>query len=657
MVINTFTGPIRSAYAAMDTETKTYIDGRIQPDDEIKRMCAERTPDGRDYRYPPAWWREHAEVKCWAWIVYTPEGWAIAESFPEWVDLILDYRIKTAWFYYAPFDFSIIDAECLRRGWKHVEKATNAGEYSELSNEFGARYCLDMCFPYVPQKGENSKRTTWHCKMYDLRNIFNGGLAKLLEDFRVTDEEGRPIRKLEMDYQSAGTDEADLAYMRNDAAGLWHLIQEAGEKMLALYGLDIRGGKPDVLTASGLAKRVVLGEMYPNKTPRQQMAQFHREHPLNLAQDDFFRRFGLLGGGKVLVNPDYQGQHLTGIRAWRHDVNSEYPWYMSVMRSVWGRCEVFPDLRTAMDWRMKSDCFILQITELYATVKPNMIPAWRDPYTGKSPAVYIIEPSSPPVLMFLEEFTELARHWYDVQKCVVSRVLVYCTREEPAIRRVMLREYAGKTEAKLSGDAAVGGFHKLVMNGYGGKYSQNPNRCDTLRLLGDEDGIVHRGAGPYHADEKDLFHVVQGARITCGGRVHLLEEVRKTCAGDVRKNLLYTDTDSIHSLTKAPYTSPTELGALKLENKTPIVRACFLCPKTYYEIEESGKIELHAKGIHIEEIQRLIDSGVPIEEIYSAGYRVQTLSALNVRGGKALLPFPKSMSNLNDVSNVDEKFD
>lgn len=647
---------MRSFYAAMDTETKTYVDGKILSEDEIKRMCAERNATG-SYKYPPAWWREHAEVKCWAWIVWTPEGWAIAETFEEWSQLIVDYRIATAWFYYAPFDFSIIDSECLRRGWKHVEKAQNAGEYSELSNDFGARYCLDMCFPCTPAKGENQKRKTWHIRLYDLRNIFSGGLANLLKDFNVTDEDGNPIRKLTMDYQGADkADDCDVEYMKVDAMGLWYLIQEAGEKMQELYGMDIRGAKPEVLTASGLAKRVVLNEMYPGRDQRRQMAQFHREHPLNLEQDDFFRRFGLLGGGKVLVNPFYQGQHLTGINAWRHDVNSEYPWYMSVMRSVWGRCEVFPDLHTAFDWRDSTDCFILQISELYATVKPNMIPAWRDPYTGKTPPVYIIEPNSPPVLMFLEEFAELSRHWYDVQKITVSRVLAYCTREEPAIRCVMLREYEGKTNAKLSGDKAIGTFHKLVMNGYGGKYSQNPNRADTTREL-DELGVVRRGAGLYHADEKDLFHVVQGARITCGGRVHLMEEIRKTCGFDVQKNLLYTDTDSIHSLTKAPYTSDTELGALKLENKSPIVRACFLAPKTYYEIEENGNVELHAKGIHIEEIARLIDSGVPIEKIYSPGYCVQTLSALNVRGGKALLPLPKSMSNLTDLNNIDEKYD
>lgn len=671
MIINTFNGSARSAYAAMDTETKTYVDGKILPDDEIKRMCAEKTADGKAYRYPPEWWREHAEVKCWAWIIWTPEGWAIAENFEEWCDIVVRCRISTAWFYYAPFDFSIIDSECLRRGWTHLEKASAPMTYAEMSNEFGARYILDMCIPAPAEK-----RGYWRLKMYDLRNIFSGGLAQLLEDFNVTDENGDPIRKLKMDYQNAdGEDQNDLEYMKVDAMGLWYLIQEAGEKMLQLYGMDIRGGKPDVLTASGLARKVVLREMYPYTQDKYLLADFQRYHPLNLFRDDFFRRYGLLGGGKVIVNPDYQGKHLTGIAAYRHDVNSEYPWYMSQMRSIYGKLELFPTLEMAQEWHPKTDCFILQISRLCATVKPDMVPAWRDPYTGKTPECYIIEESAPPILMFFEEYEELTTYWYDLISIKIDCVFVYPTRVEPAIRRIMLREYAGKTEAKISGDRGLMTFHKLVMNGYGGKYSQNPNKADTTRAL-DAAGVVKRGSGPYHASEKDLFHVAQGARITCGGRVHLMEEIRRVCKGNVRKNLLYTDTDSIHSLIKADNTSPTELGALKLENKTPIVRACFLAPKTYYEIEqegvdaidsgdaerieaaiEHGAIELHAKGIHIEEIQRLIQSGVPIEEIYSPGFRVQTLSALNVRGGKALLPFPKSMANLTDVENVDEKYD
>lgn len=654
MIVNTFKHHSASFYAACDTETKTYVDGYLLTSEQIAAMCAAKK-DG-EYMYPVSWWREHAEVRCWAYITWTPEGWAIAETFEEFAEILTRYRITTAWFYNAPFDFSILDWQMLSRGWKHVDKAKGACEYSELSNDFGCRYSMDCVFPYTPEKGEKTTRTTWRVRFYDLRNIFHGGLAQLLEDFDVTGDDGKPIRKLKMDYQNAdGNDASDLEYMKVDAMGLWYLIQEAGELMSRLYGYDIRGRKPEVLTASGLAKKVVLAEMYPRKEERYRMMQFRREHPITLEQDAFFRREGLLGGGCVILNPDYQGKHLHGISAHRYDVNSEYPYYMANMRSIWGHPAVYKTYEDALEWNLPNDCYIFHITELYATVKPTAVPAWRDPYTGKKNAEYIITASDSPIFMFREELAELMRHWYDVDKITVDYVVVYRTKLEPAIRRVMLREYDGKTDARNKDETGRMTFHKLIMNGYGGKYSQNPNRTVISRRM--DDGIVRMISTGEETDEKSLMQVVQGARITSGGRTYLMKKCREVCGNDgIRKNLLYTDTDSIHALSTAPRTSKTELGALKEENKTPIVAACYLAPKTYYEIEQSGARELHAKGIHIEEIDKLIDSGTPIEAIYSPGYAVQTLSALNVKGGKALLPLPKRLCAVNDVNDVDEKY-
>ena len=84
MIINTFQGEMTSKYAAFDTETHTYIDGNIVPEDEIRRMMLETKTDEKGKtvpRYPLAWWRKHTRVEAWAYIVYTPEGFAILETF------------------------------------------------------------------------------------------------------------------------------------------------------------------------------------------------------------------------------------------------------------------------------------------------------------------------------------------------------------------------------------------------------------------------------------------------------------------------------------------------------------------------------------------------------------------------------------------------
>lgn len=645
MICNTFQGKTAHQYAAFDFETRTYVDGHLVDEDTIRMMCAATYKiGGKEFAtFPVSWWREHTEVRCWAWIIYTPDGFAIAETFEEWLDVIQKAGIKTGWFYNAPFDFSILDYAMLSREWKHVEKAKEPRTYSELCNNFGARYELTICAPYHREKGDRSRRTSWSFTSYDLRNILHGGLEKLLKDFDVKDGDGKPIRKLEMDYQSAtGEKQEELDYMTNDAAGLWWLVQTAGAMLSERYGLDIRGTRPDVLTASGLAKRVFLSRMYPrSKTYQHAVRAFKKDHPMGIESDQWFRACGLLQGGLPVVNPDYAGRLLEGITADRYDVNSEYPFYMSRMRSVCGMYSTHKTLEEAELYYGRMGCYILVFSRLIATVKPNMVPSWRDPFTGKIVAEFRHTEARGQYMIFREEYEELLL-WYDVITADLEMVVAYPTRPEPAIRDTVLWEYDEKTDARRTGQDVRAMFPKLVMNGYGGKYSQNPNHDVTTRELAPE-GYTRLVCTGEETDADGLMQVVQGARITAAGRIIWRTWARIICQGDVRKNLLYGDTDSIHALTKAPdrYVDAEKLGYLKRENKAPIVRACFLAPKTYFEEEETGRLELHAKGIRIEEIRRLIETGEPVEKIYTKGYRVQTLSALNVKGGKALLPLPK----------------
>ena len=57
MIYNSFNGVTAYDYAAFDTETHTYVDGKILPEDRIREMCAEMAGD--EPKYPEAWWREH----------------------------------------------------------------------------------------------------------------------------------------------------------------------------------------------------------------------------------------------------------------------------------------------------------------------------------------------------------------------------------------------------------------------------------------------------------------------------------------------------------------------------------------------------------------------------------------------------------------------
>lgn len=647
MIVNTFTGKTSALYAAFDFETHTFVDGKILPEEELRRMCGEIDETGKPV-YSQSWWREHTTVECWAWIIYTPDGFAIAESFEEWLYVIQKAHIKTGWFYNAPFDFSILDYRMLSDGWEYVEKAKEARQYSELANDYGVRYSMTICAPYTKEKGDRSKRTKWKFTCYDLKNILHGGLRQLLQDFDVRDDDGNQIRKTEMEYQSAdGRSDAEIEYMKNDAAGLWWLIDKAGQIMETRYGQIIRGQNPEILTAAGLAKRVFLNAMYPESRTKWFAAwKFRHDHPIDMAKDEYFRSHGLLNGGLVVVNPRYAKKTLTGVKMHRYDVNSEYPAYMHDMRSVYGFPYVYKTPREAAEWHDQTEaCFIYEFDVLRARIKDGALPCWRDPFTMKITDEITITPITNSVMMFREEFEELL-YWYDVFDMNISRVIVYNTRKEKAIEQTIDREYTGKQEARANKEKGLESFHKIILNGFSGKYSQNPRRSKSRRVLTDNH-VSYEEFGT-EEDPKSLMQVVQGSRITANGRCMLRRYARIACGGveNTARLWVYADTDSLHLLCEAPpeIIDKNKLGFMKHENETPIVEACFLAPKTYYEKEESGAIEIHAKGVRKESIKELIANGTKISDIYQAGFRVASLSALNVRGGKALLPFYKQIT-------------
>lgn len=661
MIINTFQGEMTSKYAAFDTETHTYIDGNIVPEDEIRRMMLETKTDEKGKtvpRYPLAWWRKHTHVEAWAYIVYTPEGFAILETFDEFCKFCAQYRIRHGWWYYAPFDYAVLDWQSLTHGWTYAEKPKNPNEFGDLSNDFGARYTMTQIFPYNPAYSfhARAKRQASKLQTYDFRNLLRGGLDYLLKKFDVTDADGTPIRKLEMDYQSAGTDgtnAADLEYMLNDARGLWWLIQKFGTRLREKYAIDILSGKPQVMTASGLAKVLMLRKLYPNaRNDHGTKKLFRKYHPMTLELDAYFRRTRLLQGGLVIVNPYARGQYLHDVDLFRYDYNSHYPARMREMPDIVG----YPlALDGEAEKRKPEQVRIFEIDELSATLRLGFLPAWLNPISRKVDSeVTIYKWRDPPCCIFDFELEEL-RKWYNIGTCHISRTWLYNTRQVDGYREFVDEHYKDKQEAAAAHDEIGKMIPKLTLNGASGKFSQNPNHVKTSREL-TEENTVTLARGEADADEESLMNIVQGAYITAMGRVILRQSCRDI-ADRARKPvaacILYTDTDSIHSTEQYDGCDPLQIGKLKCENKKPITQAIFLAPKTYAEIIGDIKpedvpqavkdelISLHCKGVHVESLQEALQSGESLPKVYKVGRKYLSLSAVNVQGGKALLPLPK----------------
>ena len=661
MIINTFQGPVTSRYVACDTETHTYINGNIVPDEQIAQMMTETEEVNGEtvQKYPVKWWRENTRVEVWAYIIYAPEGFAILENWDEFEKFCAIYRVKYAWWYYAPFDFAALDWNALTNGWQYEDKPTEPRQFCDLSSPFGARYTLTQLFPYPASDGytARSKRKASKMVSYDFRNLLRGGLDYLLKKFDVTDgTTGEPIRKLSMDYQSAGVNEtsaADVEYMLNDARGLWWLVQTFGKRLQDKYNIDILNGKPEVMTASGLAKTLLLRKLYPNaRTDRGRRTLFRKYHPMTVELDQYFRKTRLLQGGLVMLNPSIRGKHLENISLWRYDYNSHYP---AIMREM-------PDIRgypTAYDGRVEkqnaNQIRIFEVSAISAVLRDGFIPSWLNPYTRKvDDEVCAYKGTDEPFCIFDFELEELEK-WYQIGAIEISRTWIYSTKQVAGFREFVDEHYTEKQAASAAHDEIGKMIPKLTLNGATGKFSQNPKTVNTRREL-TEENTVTLWRGEETTDENNIMNIVQGAYITAMGRTILRQSCRdiaERAGKTVAQCILYTDTDSIHATEEYSGCDPLRLGALKCENKTPITEALFLAPKAYAElcgriapedIDKAIKEELasfHCKGVRVESLIEAFRSGDSLPEVYKVGRKYLSLSALNVQGGKALLPLPK----------------
>ena len=681
MILNTFQAQSRAPYATMDTETHHLLDGEDMPSAEtLLEMILERDPKTGKRLRNSQWWREHITVTVWAYIVYTPEGLAILETWAETSRFLAQHAIKTVWWYNAPFDFAALDAAKMRDGWRYViedkkatpspptadrpeiaPKLTEPLTYSELASPFGARYTMTEIHPFDRSAAySRTNRKTVKTRHYDARNLLRGGLGKNLETYKVTDADGNPIRKRTMNYQAAGADsltEDDLLYMQDDARGLWYLIDAFGKQLADDYGIEIRGRKPQVLTASGLAKKLLLRKMYPTMRDDRARARLYRKlHPIDPELDHYLRDADLLHGGLVIVNPAIRGKPLQGIPIFRFDYNSHYPAIMASMPDIRGKPRIIEG-RAAKD--SEKDVRVFEITEIHAILRRGYVPSWLDPFThGVADVIEMTPDDHKPIMMFDFELDELAL-WYDC-RVEVSRTWLWKGAPCPAFADFVADHYARKAEASARHDKARKETEKTILNGCTGKFSQNPARRIQWRQMG-EDGVVRLMQAEIEIDEAAIMSVLQGSYITAMGRTLLRKSCRliaQSAHKPVAAVILYTDTDSLHSTVPWRDTDPYALGALKCENETPIKDAIFIAPKTYAEIDEEALaligyvarkeydgdgVNIRCKGVNVELLREAWNHGEPLAEIYRIGREYPSLTALNVRGGKALLPLPKAV--------------
>jgi hypothetical protein len=664
-----YKAPLKACTFAIDTETKVYFDGKLLNPSKLFKKVRNLNNDQK---------RQRLSNVVWAWQVYDEvNGFFMTNSFEEFLAYQCRASLKFGWCYNSTFDFAQIDYEILATGkdkWKpHVHergkgKGYDKGQawtYESIHNDMGARYAYKLWIPYRNQ----DRHEYVHAIEYrDFMKLVAGGLGKLLKDLDVKDNEGNPIRKLEMDYQEADMDnpqDSDIDYCRNDVKGLYFAIkqfngvieqQTAGE-------LHIYGEETNLMTAGGFAKSELLRSIYPNlKSKKKRIKQFQKEHPITRKQDEYVRNNHLYRGGISFVNPFYRGKLLTKQTMkspmYRYDVNSEYPYAMSIIRDLVGKpfkltFDEYDKLKNKADYEA-----IYVLKSVSGHVRENYLGFWYDPFR-KDFVEDINETGTH--LMFKREFEEML-NWYDDLEFTCDNVILI-KRGGFTYKPYVEKNYASKAQAKKDHNATLQKVAKLLLNSSYGKLSERLERVIGHYALNEQTGAIHFVTDSTETDTASSMNVIIGALVTATARTFILSKIREICGDDIKHRFVYIDTDSIHAFANYAKADAYTLGGLKCEAVCDAVK--YIAPKTYIDVEKVNKdgtidydkFEVHSKGINLAAIiadlkkkQKGKKHNLPTLDLISRkiayGAKYICLVAMNVKGGKVLIPTEKYLARM-----------
>lgn len=666
---------------AIDTETQTYFDGKLLDPKKLFKRLKNLNNEQK---------RTRLHNVTWAWQCYDEiNGFFMTNSFEQFLTYQCRAGLKFGWCYNSTFDFAQIDFEILATGkdkWtphKHETKGSGKGynkgqawTYESIHNDMGARYAYKL---WVPYRHADRHEYVHAVEYRDFMKLVTGGLKKLLKDLDVKDNEGNPIRKLTMEYQAVNTDdpsEEDIDYCANDVKGLYFAIKQFNETIEQQSNNEchIFGKDTNIMTAGGFAKHELLRSLYPNiKKKRARIKAYQKDHPITQKQDEYLRQNYLYRGGISYVNPFYKGQLLTSKRMnttmKRYDVNSEYPYAMAQINDLIGK----PLKKTLKEYdampQEEKDKYeaVFILTSVYGDVKKDFLGLWYDPFR-KDFVDHINESGTH--LMFERELVEMS-NWYDDFEYACENVLLW-KRGKKAYAPFVIENYDLKAQAKKDHNATLQTTTKLKLNSSYGKLAERLERIKGHYELNAETGAIHFVREETEIDLSSAMNVAVGALITCVARCYILSKIREVCAGNIKRKFVYIDTDSIHAFASYDKADAFALGGLKLEATCEAVK--YIAPKTYIDIERINKdgtieydaFEVHSKGINLSAIiadlknkQKGKKNGRPTLELIDRkinyGAQYICLVAMNVKGGKVLIPTQKYLARWELAPNEDDK--
>lgn len=335
----------------------------------------------------------------------------------------------------------------------------------------------------------------------------------------------------------------------------------------------------------------------------------------------------LYNGGIVHIGPSVKGVTFVGTGR-TYDENSMYPHKqhsfplpVSVERHGLGNAPLL---------RRSGTDYAVHVQAVGLRLRKGGFPLLITPFTGRARSEIAILDK----WLFIDEYEALLRE-YDIEHAEVIEHIIFNT-------EIIGREFVDKWYTIKSTEPHRRTFAKFVLNNVTGKLAEH-NVHEQIRRKVEAGGDYVNYRYDEISEPNRWTFMPATAKITSLSRLDL----RQAVIDSGRDNLLYCDTDSVHTTGTLPPHKIDEnrLGAWKCEVER-FDSALYIKPKSYWEGCDGKVISMKHAGINPTATLSVggCDSGIPISpDNMAPGAKYWTNQSKRVKGGVAIVRIEKQM--------------
>lgn len=441
------------------------------------------------------------------------------------------------------FDGLFIMDYIMKNGFEHTkEKSLKANQFTTLITSANVFYSMKICFE---AKNKKTKKTI---EFRDSSKKIKGTVEQIAINYNL------PILKGKIDYtmprdENYQATENEIAYVHNDTEIVARVLQMQYAKKL-----------------THLTSASDTFHLYKEFCGK----HFNYLYPtLSIETDEFIRKS--YRGGINLIADKYKSKLLENV--YIYDVNSMYPSVMAYDLLPYG----IPKYFTGKYIDNKAYPLYIQRVKVCCRLKNEHLPTILMPNLWFLDEEYLVDTAGEMLELNLTNLDlDLLFEHYEIFDIKYIDGYMFMGSHK-LFKEFIMPLY----ELKSTSTGADKEHYKTLLNGLYGKFASNPKHKRKIPFL--KDGVVC--FMNTEMQESDPIYTAVSSFITAYARVHLFKAIYDNFDG-----FIYCDTDSIHLTHEARNIDidDKKLGAWKNETKDdPIIKACYLAPKTYMYLTKS----------------------------------------------------------------------